>query len=287
MQSYWFGDFTDGRCQPFTGDRGALVSRILSLSTRTDISAIPDWQTAVSCGFCHDRAEYLALLQDACIAAAERSVKEQYSGKDAELLQMVRTLDEIDTVINLLSERATDWYMVRHPAFSRKYRRIPAHTLIRTMQEKSRGALGKVAGEIAQLAETRTALAKEVSARANGVMPNTSALIGGLVAARLMAHAGGLQPLSRLPASAIQVLGARTALFAHIRTRTPSPKHGIIFQHRRVHNAPRGIRGRVARVLSGKLAIAARLDHFRGAADPEFLAKAQEHIDAAGKGGEA
>jgi len=285
MQSYWFGDDMDGRCQPFTGDRDAIVSRILSLSKRMDFNAIPDWQVAVSCGFCQNRAEYLARLHDACIAVAERSVKEQYSGKDAELLQMVRTLDEIDTVINLLSERAADWYMVRHPAFSRKYRRIPAHALIRTMQEKSRGALGKVAGEIAQLGETRTALAKEVSARANEVMPNTSALIGGLVAARLMAHAGGLQPLSRLPASAIQVLGARTALFAHLRTHTPSPKHGIIFQHRRVHNAPREIRGKVARVLSGKLAIAARLDHFRDSADPEFLAKAQEHIDAAGKGG--
>jgi nucleolar protein 56 len=197
---------------------------------------------------------------------------------------MVRTLDEMDEVINLLSERAADWYMVRHPAFSRKYRRTPANILIRTIREKSRGALGKVAGEIGQLADTRTALAKEVSARANEVMPNTSALIGGLVAARLMAHAGGLLPLSRLPASAIQVLGARTALFAHLKTHAPSPKHGIIFQHRRVHNAPRDVRGRVARVLAGKLAIAARLDYFRGVAAPEFLAQAQDRIDAAGKG---
>jgi nucleolar protein 56 len=115
-------------------------------------------------------------------------------------------------------------------------------------------------------------------------MPNTSALIGGLVAARLMAQAGGLLLLSRLPASAIQVLGARTALFAHLKTHTPSPKHGIIFQHRRVHNAPRDVRGRVARVLAGKLAIAARLDYFRGVADPGFLADAQERIDMVGKG---
>jgi nucleolar protein 56 len=118
-------------------------------------------------------------------------------------------------------------------------------------------------------------------------MPNTSALIGGLVAARLMAHAGGLLPLSRLPASAIQVLGARTALFAHLRTQTPSPKHGIIFQHRRVHNAPRDVRGRVARVLAGKLAIAARIDQFRGSADPAFLARAQAQIDAAAGGDSA
>ena len=287
MQSYWFGDVEEGRCSPFTGDVNAMVSRILSLSVRMDEFTLPEWQQAVSCGFCSDRADYLRRLQAVCIAAAERSVREHYSGKDAELLQMVRTLDEMDTVINLLSERAADWYMVRHPAFSRKYRRTSAHILIRTLREKSRGALGKVAGEIEQLAETRTALAKEVSARANDVMPNTSALIGGLVAARLMAHAGGLLPLSRLPASAIQVLGARTALFAHLKTHSPSPKHGIIFQHRRVHNAPRDIRGRVARVLAGKLAIAARLDYFRGVAAPEFLEQAQNRIDMAGKGDEA
>ena len=287
MQSYWFGDVGEGQCSPFTGDTNALVNHVLSLSKQTESFSPPDWQQAVSCDFCADRAGYLARLQAVCIAVAERSVREHYSGKDAELLQMVRTLDEMDTVINLLSERVADWYMVRHPAFSRKYRRTPAPVLVRTMREKSRGALGNVAGEIEALAESRTALAKEVSARAGDVMPNTSALIGGLVAARLMAHAGGLLPLSRMPASAIQVLGARTALFSHLKNHTPSPKHGIIFQHRRVHNAPRDVRGRVARVLAGKLAIAARLDHFRGVAVPEFLDKAQEHIDAAGKGDDA
>ena len=242
-----------------------------------------EWEQAVLCGVCSDRVDYLAKLQAVCITAAERSIREQYSGKDAELLQMVRTLDEIDTVINLLSERAAEWYVIRHPTFSRKYRRTPAHILVKTIREKSKGALGRVAGEIGQLSETRTTLAKEVSARTNDVMPNTSALIGGLVAARLLSHAGGLLLLSRLPASAIQVLGARTALFAHLKTRSPCPKHGIIFQHRRVHNAPREVRGKVARVLAGKIAIAARLDYFRGMTDPEFLDAAQERIDAAGK----
>jgi nucleolar protein 56 len=36
-------------------------------------------------------------------------------------------------------------------------------------------------------------------------------------------------------------------------------------------------------VLAGKIAIAARLDYFRGMAAPEFLDAAQERIDAAGK----
>jgi nucleolar protein 56 len=280
MQSYWYGDLEEGRCTLFVGDSHALMVRIQSIFTSMDTFIPPDWEQAVLCGACRDRGEYLARLQAVCIAAAERSIRELYSKKDAELLQMVRTLDEIDTVINLLSEKAAEWYLIRHPAFSRKYRRTPAQALIKTMSEKSKGALGKVAGEIEQLANTRTILAKEVSARANDVMPNTSALIGGLVAARLMSHAGGLLSLSRLPASAIQVLGARTALFAHLKTRSPCPKHGIIFQHRRVHNAPREVRGKVSRVLAGKLAIAARLDFFRGIADPDFLDTAQKRIDA-------
>jgi nucleolar protein 56 len=283
MQSYWLGDVDDERCSPFNGDVNSCVDRIRSISASMDTFIPLDWNQAVLCGVCSDRADYIARLQAVCIAASERSIREHYSGKDAELLQMVRTLDEFDTVINLLSERVTDWYITRHPTFSRKYRRTPAHVLVKAMREKSRGALGRVAGEIEHLTDTRTALAKEVSARANEVMPNTSALIGGLVAARLLSHAGGLLELSRRPASAIQVIGARTALFAHIKTKSPPPKHGIIFQHRRVHNAPKKVRGKVARVLAGKLAIAARLDYFRGVAVPEFLNPAQERIDAAGK----
>ena len=283
MQSYWFGDVDNERCSPFEGDVNSFVDRIRSISTSMATFIPLEWKQSVRCGTCRDRTDYIARLQAVCIAASERSIREHYSGKDAELLQMVRTLDEIDMVINLLSERVADWYITRHPMFSRKYRRTPAHILIRSVREKSRGALGRVAGEIDHLSDTRTVLAKEVSARANEVMPNTSALIGGLVAARLLSQAGGLLELSRLPASAIQVIGARTALFAHIKTKSPSPKHGVIFQHRRVHNAPKAVRGKVARVLAGKLAIAARLDYFRGVAVPEFLNLAQERIDASGK----
>jgi nucleolar protein 56 len=285
MQAYWFGEVTGEGCTPSEGDIVAIASRIRSLRASMDAFVPLDWQETVRCGVCRDRAEYLSKLQSVCIAASELGVRASYAGKDVELLQMVRTLDEMDTVINLLSERVADWYQVRHPSFSRKYRRTPAHKLVKTIRERSRGgALGSVAQGIEQIAGTRAVLAQEVSARASAVMPNTSALIGGLVAARLLSHAGSLEQLARLPASAIQVLGARTALFAHLRTKAPSPKHGIIFQHRRVHNAPRAIRGRVARVLAGKLAIAARLDYYRGSAVPAFLLAAQACIDRAGTG---
>jgi nucleolar protein 56 len=282
MQSYWFGDVDGGVCTPFSGDAAARARRVRALRTTMDGFVPPDWKDAVACGACSNRQEYLEALGDLCAVAAEQEIREQYAGKDTELLQMVRTLDVMDETINLLSERVAEWHQVRNPAFSRKYHRTPAHLMVRKVAQKGRGALGKAAVQVESLAEARTDLAKEVSARANQVMPNTSALIGGLVAARLMAQAGGLLPLSRLPASAIQVLGARTALFAHLRTQSPPPKHGIIFQHRRVHNAPKDRRGKVARALAGKLAIAARLDYFRGVLVPEFIDRAQKRIDLLG-----
>jgi nucleolar protein 56 len=286
MQSYWFGDVDDGACTPFSGDAAARARRVLALRTTMDGFVPLDWKDAVACGACRNREEYLSALGELCAAAAEQEIREQYAGKDTELLQMVRTLEVMDETINLLSERVAEWHQVRHPTFSRKYHRTPAHLMVRKVAQKGRGALGKAAVQIETLGEARTDLAKEVSARANQVLPNTSALIGGLVAARLMAQAGGLLPLSRLPASAIQVLGARTALFAHLRTHSPSPKHGVIFQHRRVHNAPKDLRGKVARALAGKLAIAARLDYFRGVPVKEFIDRAQERIDRLGKGDE-
>jgi len=283
MQSYWFGDVKNGSCLPCSGTTADLADRLMSLRTSMDRFVLPDWTMARDCGFCSDRADYLAKLRDVCVVIAKRRIREKYQEKDTELLQMVRTLDELDTVINLLSGRVAEWYQIRQPSFSRKYRRTTAHSLVRTVGQRSGGALGRVTGDVERLSETRTMLARDVSERADEVMPNCSALIGGLVAARLLLQAGGLLLLARSPGSAIQVLGARTALFSHIRTGTPPPKHGIIFQHRRVHNAPREVRGRVARVLAAQLAIAARVDYFRGVTAPEFIERAQARIDAAGR----
>ncbi|QYZ79119.1 RNA-processing protein [Methanofollis formosanus] len=279
MERYWFGDLDGGRCSPAGSDPEALAGRIRALGPEL---LIPDWRVAEECGAVSDRQEYLASLRAACIALARARVAEELSAKDMELLQMVRTLDEVDHVINLLLERAVDWQAVIDPGFTRKYRRGGKALGGKIMRSRS-PPLRQVGREIDALGEMRRRLARDVSRQADIVLPNTSALVGGLVAARLMAAAGGLAPLSRMPGATVQVLGARSALFSHIRGSAPSPKHGVIFQHRRVHNAPKNLRGRVARVLAAKLVIAARIDYYRGEADEAFLEKAQARIDAAGE----
>jgi nucleolar protein 56 len=99
--------------------------------------------------------------------------------------------------------------------------------------------------------------------------PNLRGLIGPVVGARLIALAGSIQKLARLPASTIQVLGAERALFRSLKTGAPPPKHGVIFQHTSVHSAPWWQRGKIARILAGKIAIAARVDEYSG----EYIAE--------------
>ena len=90
--------------------------------------------------------------------------------------------------------------------------------------------------------------------------PNLSSLVGPVLSARLMSVVGGLDELSRLPSSTIQVLGAEKALFRHLRTGAKPPKHGLIFQHPLVNRAPRKLRGKISRSLASKIAILSRVD---------------------------
>jgi nucleolar protein 56 len=96
------------------------------------------------------------------------------------------------------------------------------------------------------------------------VAPNMSAIVGASLSARLISIAGSLQNLAKMPASTLQVLGAEKALFRSLKTGARPPKHGVIFQHTAIHQSPRWQRGKIARALSGKLSIAARVDAFGG-----------------------
>ncbi|MBR6448165.1 MAG: NOP58 family protein [Methanomicrobium sp.] len=270
-----------------TGGKG-IIAFFFFMSMETDMADFVPLRVADAIaediGF-KDEAEYFETLRLTTIAMAESKIKLYYTKGDIELVQMVRMLDEMDNVINRLIERATEWYIVQNPKFSRKYKSVSAKKMVDIIR-REKNSLGRLGYEIERLSNERTRLMREISDRADIIAPNCSALVGGLVAARLISRAGSLSRMAMMPASAVQVLGAESALFTHLRGNTPSPKHGIIFQHRRIHNAGIGVRGKVSRVLGGKLAIAARLDYYRGEIAPDFLEKAQERIDSVFASGE-
>ncbi len=169
--------------------------------------------------------------------------------------EAIRAQEDLDRVQNLVAERLTSW-AGRDPPDAPEGTPTPRSPVDPALLE-GRAALERLAGEIRSTHDRLAAAIEETLPRR---APNLSALLGPDLAARLLARAGGIARLSRLPAGTIQVLGAERAFFEHLRGRAPPPRHGLLFLHPRIQSAPRSERGKLARALAGKAAIAARLD---------------------------
>jgi hypothetical protein len=105
------------------------------------------------------------------------------------------------------------------------------------------------------------------------VAPNVASVVGPVLGARLIALSGGLNRLATWPSGTVQLLGAETALFRHIKEGTRPPKHGILFQHPTVHQAAPWNRGAIARALALAAATGAKADAFTKNDLRDFLAK--------------
>jgi nucleolar protein 56 len=113
----------------------------------------------------------------------------------------------------------------------------------------------------------------------HAVAPNLSALIGEVVGARLISHAGSLTNLAKYPASTVQILGAEKALFRALKTRGNTPKYGLIYHSTFISRAGVKNKGRISRVLANKVSIAARIDCFQDVATSKFGEILKEQVE--------
>ena len=243
-------------------------------------------------------------IRQKSIAAAEEAIREASSWPDLHLVQAIQALDDTDKYLNITATRASEWYGLHFPeliqmiqenialckiiseiggreSFSAEVlagrgftdKKVQAIIEARdrskggTISEGDLGRVKSLAALAVQLGSMRDGLNGYVESQMKKVAPNVADVAGATIGARLMAKAGGLDRLAVLPASTIQVLGAEKALFRSLRTGSRPPKHGILFQHQAVHTAPKWQRGKIARTLANKIAIAARVDYYRGSED--------------------
>ncbi len=227
-------------------------------------------------------------------------VKQEKSREDKLVIEAVQAISELDDVFNLIVERTRNWYAYHYPELEKLVKEPSAYLIIikemkskeamitenlapfigekqakkialkatnsmgADLQDKDLERITKMAELGLHVKQERDELTKYVETRMNEIAPNLCALAGGMLAARLIARTGSLEKLAEKPAGTIQVLGAEKALFAHLRKGTPPPKHGIIYHSPYVIQSPRKQRGKMARALAAKLAIAAREDFFEG-----------------------
>lgn len=69
------------------------------------------------------------------------------------------------------------------------------------------------AQRVMDLSEYRKKLYDYLVTKMNDIAPNLASLIGEVVGARLISHAGSLTNLAKCPSSTLQILGAEKALF--------------------------------------------------------------------------
>jgi nucleolar protein 56 len=137
----------------------------------------------------------------------------------------------------------------------------------------------KFADRVIQLSKYRTKLHAYLTSKMNVVAPNLSTLIGELVGARLISHAGSLTNLAKYPASTVQILGAEKALFRALKTKGNTPKYGLIFHSSFIGRASPKNKGRISRYLANKCSIAARIDTFTENSTNKFGEKLKEQVE--------
>lgn len=129
----------------------------------------------------------------------------------------------------------------------------------------------RFAKRVVALSEYRKQLAEYLRSKMDSVAPNLATLIGEVVGARLISHAGSLTNLAKYPASTVQILGAEKALFRAIKTRSNTPKYGLIYHSTFIGRAGMANKGRISRYLANKCSIASRIDCFTGKKEKAFL----------------
>jgi len=258
-------------------------------------------------GFAESEEKAFELLREFSLKQSELKITEESTRLDLQAMQAVLALDELDKMINILGTRVKEWYEIHFPEILQFYedpvelckfisdigdrRNLDEEKLERTRfsdnkkkallnaAQKSRGGIFReedmehllmLSNHVKETYEIRKRMSNLVENVMKQIAPNLTQILGATIGARLIAKAGGLEKLAVLPSSTIQILGAEKAIFRAIKTGARPPKHGIIFQHTLIHDAKKWQRGRIARALAAKIAIAARVDLYRRELDPSI-----------------
>src|ERR687895_471241 len=253
----------------------------------------------VKAGFANNEQDAMQALREFSINLSSSRVKEASEKLDLHIIQSINAL-ELDKIINTVGARMREWYGLHFPELDNLVSSIVVYSeivskaglrenifveilqsiglpekkveVILDAAKRSKGGdmtpenlaiVKRLADQVIAQSDLRRVLAEHIEAAMETVAPNVKELLTAAVGARIISKAGSLARLATLPASTIQILGAEKALFRALKTGARPPKHGLLFQHPLIHSAPKWQRGKIARAVASKVAIAARIDYYR------------------------
>uniref|UniRef100_A0A8C1QRZ2 Nucleolar protein 56 n=1 Tax=Cyprinus carpio TaxID=7962 RepID=A0A8C1QRZ2_CYPCA len=246
-------------------------------------------------------------------------VKFNVNRADNMIIQSIALLDQLDKDINTFSMRVREWYGYHFPELIKIVndnstyckmaklignRKELTEEMLEAIEEitmdsgkaqaildASRSSMGmdispidlinieSFSSRVVSLTEYRQGLQEYLRSKMGQVAPNLAALIGEVVGARLISHAGSLTNLAKYPASTVQILGAEKALFRALKTRGNTPKYGLIFHSTFIGRAAAKNKGRISRYLANKCTIASRIDCFSEVPTSVFGDKLRDQVE--------
>ena len=251
-------------------------------------------------GIIKTKDEILAQYKEINEELSKKKVSLASGHSDNMIIQIISILDVLKKSISLLSSHLREWYGLHFPELTDKviddnmllakmistlgarekftYENLRKNfelsdNKINILQEYASNSMGanfnlKLVQDYASQILSLDSYSQDLEERLTVLMtksaPNINAIIGSLIGAKLIAKAGGLRKLAFMPASRIQLLGAEKALYRFLKTGEKRPKHGLIFQWNQIRGSKYYHRGKIARVVAGKIGIAAKVDNFNG-----------------------
>jgi nucleolar protein 56 len=268
----------------------------ITINFRKDVG-----KKAINYEFSKDEEDFYNWYFNIVYEFTRRMLRGAAQKRDLLVAQAIRAIDDLDKSVNLYATRLREWYSVHFPELndlvedhelyamlvselgsrnnftkerlmelgvnenkSKKIEEAAKKSIGADVSDKDLEAMLTLARITSQMYNLRKDLDQYATSAMKEVAPNITELVGPLLGARLISLAGGLERLATMPASTIQVLGAEKALFRALKTGGRPPKHGIIFQYPEIYKSPKWQRGKIARALAAKLAIAAKVDAYSG-----------------------
>ena len=200
------------------------------------------------------------------IKLTKEDVRESFSA-DVLIIQVIHTVDELVKVVNRLVENLRERYGYYAPKQSKvedvskffsNVKKLKKEEMGGNFSKKDLDTIVEVVRSVEGLVKVLDSQEKYLEGLMEKHCKNLFQAVNYLIGARLLSLAGGLKNLAKMPSSTVQMLGAEKALFRHLRKGAKPPKFGIIFSE--VIGSKE--KGKAARRLAAKIALAARKDYY-------------------------
>jgi nucleolar protein 58 len=243
-----------------------------------------------------DMADYTQMSLGLAHSLSRYKLKFSPDKVDVMIIQAIGLLDDLDKELNTYAMRSKEWYGWHFPEmakivndnvmFAKVVKKMGTREKAATLdfsdilpddveEQMKEAAIVSMGTEISEedvdhihalcdqvisLSEYRVQLFDYLKNRMAAIAPNLTILVGELVGARLISHAGSLLNLAKHPASTVQILGAEKALFRALKTKHETPKYGLIYHASLVGSSAPKFKGKISRVLASKCSLAIRYD---------------------------